>query len=623
MPPWSGPPDRAMPGPHWGRPPERYRRPPAAFVLLAPVVISLFVQVPAAIGIAVWTRRRAGRRASCRSRWPWRARSRCSRRAGTPGPRSSWSRRSRSPTCSSRPMRGRPTSRSPSRSRSRSRAGPWPGLPRRRSSRGWPRSGSARCSGCRGIRSASPRPRSRSRRASASAGSCASARTRAAAYRAEAMRRRKAAEGRERVRIARELHDVIGHALSQINVQASVGLHLMDRDPEQAPHRPRSIKETSKTALDEVRSVLGVIRRRRRAARPAGRARRAASPAARRASRPGSRAELVDRLDVGARPRRAVRGLPHRAGGAHERRAARRRDPRRRRRSTTSATSSWSRSTTTGDRARAPRRRSPRARGMLGMRERADLLGGASTSAVAAGRCHGSSRTCRGGPPRDPRRARRRPAARAGRIPRLLEAEPDIEVVGEAVDRARSCSRSCVATPVDVVLMDIRMPGGDGLWATEQIAADPALGGVHVVIVTTFELDEYVARAIRAGASGFLVKDTEPVDLHPRRAGRRERRGAAVARASRSACSSAWPCGLRDAPDDAASRSAHRARARGAAPRRPGPHERRDRRAARALARSPRRRTSRASCRSCTRATACSSSSSPTSRGSSRPAGSE
>ena len=67
--------------------------------------------------------------------------------------------------------------------------------------------------------------------------------------------------------------------------------------------------------------------------------------------------------------------------------------------------------------------------------------------------------------------------------------------------------------PADVVLMDIRMPGGDGLWATEQIAADPALAGVHVVIVTTFELDEYVARAIRAGASGFLVKDTEPEDL--------------------------------------------------------------------------------------------------------------
>ena len=94
----------------------------------------------------------------------------------------------------------------------------------------------------------------------------------------------------------------------------------------------------------------------------------------------------------------------------------------------------------------------------------------------------------------------------------LLEAEPDIEVVGEAStgDELLEIVRR---EPVDVVLMDIRMPGTDGLWATEQIAADPALGGVHVVIVTTFELDEYVARAVRAGASGFLVKDTEPVDL--------------------------------------------------------------------------------------------------------------
>jgi DNA-binding NarL/FixJ family response regulator len=57
------------------------------------------------------------------------------------------------------------------------------------------------------------------------------------------------------------------------------------------------------------------------------------------------------------------------------------------------------------------------------------------------------------------------------------------------------------------------MPGGDGLWATEQIAGNPELAGTHIVIVTTFELDEYVVQAIRAGASGFLVKDTEPTEL--------------------------------------------------------------------------------------------------------------
>ena len=94
----------------------------------------------------------------------------------------------------------------------------------------------------------------------------------------------------------------------------------------------------------------------------------------------------------------------------------------------------------------------------------------------------------------------------------LLEAEDDLHVVGEA-SSGEELLELVRREPVDVVLMDIRMPGGDGLWATEQIAADPALAGVHVVIVTTFELDEYVARAVRAGASGFLVKDTEPVEL--------------------------------------------------------------------------------------------------------------
>ncbi len=94
----------------------------------------------------------------------------------------------------------------------------------------------------------------------------------------------------------------------------------------------------------------------------------------------------------------------------------------------------------------------------------------------------------------------------------LLDSEPDITVVVEA-SGGQELLRLLHAHPVDVVLADIRMPDGDGLWATEEIAADPALAAVRVVIVTTFELDEYVTRAIRAGASGFLVKDTEPADL--------------------------------------------------------------------------------------------------------------
>ncbi|MEV6492229.1 response regulator transcription factor [Actinoplanes sp. NPDC051633] len=94
----------------------------------------------------------------------------------------------------------------------------------------------------------------------------------------------------------------------------------------------------------------------------------------------------------------------------------------------------------------------------------------------------------------------------------LLNAEPDIEVVGEAADGVEAVRLAQLTTP-DVVLMDIRMPGVDGLEATRRIAADPALSGTRVVILTTFELDEYVFEALRTGASGFLVKDTEPVEL--------------------------------------------------------------------------------------------------------------
>jgi DNA-binding NarL/FixJ family response regulator len=94
----------------------------------------------------------------------------------------------------------------------------------------------------------------------------------------------------------------------------------------------------------------------------------------------------------------------------------------------------------------------------------------------------------------------------------LLSAEPDLDVVGEAATGSEAVALVARTVP-DVVLMDIRMPDGDGLWATERIIADPRLAATHVVILTTFELDDYVSRAIRAGASGFLVKDTEPVEL--------------------------------------------------------------------------------------------------------------
>jgi DNA-binding NarL/FixJ family response regulator len=94
----------------------------------------------------------------------------------------------------------------------------------------------------------------------------------------------------------------------------------------------------------------------------------------------------------------------------------------------------------------------------------------------------------------------------------LLDAQDDIEVVGEAGE-GEEAVRLTVELQPDVVLMDIRMPGSDGLAATRRIAADERSAGARVVILTTFGLDEYVFEAIRAGASGFLVKDTEPGEL--------------------------------------------------------------------------------------------------------------
>jgi DNA-binding NarL/FixJ family response regulator len=94
----------------------------------------------------------------------------------------------------------------------------------------------------------------------------------------------------------------------------------------------------------------------------------------------------------------------------------------------------------------------------------------------------------------------------------LLDAQEDIEVIGEANDGDEAVRLASQLAP-DVVLMDIRMPGTDGLEATRRIVQDDRLDRVRIVILTTFDVDEYVFEALRVGASGFLIKDTDPREL--------------------------------------------------------------------------------------------------------------
>ena len=94
----------------------------------------------------------------------------------------------------------------------------------------------------------------------------------------------------------------------------------------------------------------------------------------------------------------------------------------------------------------------------------------------------------------------------------LLERADDIEIVGEAADGAEAIALARSHRP-DVVVMDVRMPGTDGLTATTRILGDGRLPNVKVLILTTFDLDEYVFAALQAGASGFLLKDVDPEDL--------------------------------------------------------------------------------------------------------------
>ena len=376
--------------------------------------------------------------------------------------------------------------------------------------------------------------------------------------RAEQEARRRVDE--ERLRIARELHNVVAHTMATINVQAGVAAHVLSSRPEAAAESLQAIKAASKEGLKELRAILNVLRQ--------------ADDADPTQPAPGT-AQLED-LIAGAR--RAglettftVTGEPvplptavdlaaYRIVQESLTNAIRHAGP------ATAAVSlgyhpgelridvtDTGRGQPTG-----PAAGQSGGHGLAGMRERAATVGGTvETGPASGGGFRVAARLPVGGQLADPARAqgvggrpgrrrqrgsvegardaegardrRRRPGR--GRSPPvirvlladdqaliragfhvLIDAADDLQVVGEAVDGAQAVDLAR-RERADVVLMDIRMPGVDGLEATRRISADDDLAGVKVIILTTFESDEYVYQAIRAGASGFLVKDTEPGDL--------------------------------------------------------------------------------------------------------------
>ena len=318
----------------------------------------------------------------------------------------------------------------------------------------------------------------------------------------------------ERIRIARELHDILAHRISSINVQAGVGAHLLDRDPEQARRALVAISDASREALQELRATLGVLRQ---VDEPPP---RAPSPGLAGLDGPIADAAVAGVsvvLDVVGEPRDLPSSVDLAAYRIIE-----------------EALTNVVRHAKS---ARAHIAITYRATDLLievdddGVGERADSCRwhGGTWPARHARACDDPWRRARSRPSRrrwlsrscttaDSRRvvirvlvADDQALVRAG-FGALLAAEDDIEVVGEAADGADAMDLAVRERP-DVVLMDIRMPRLDGIEATRQIAADARLAGVRVVILTTFETDEYVFDALRAGASGFLVKDTDPAEL--------------------------------------------------------------------------------------------------------------
>ena len=406
----------------------------------------------------------------------------------------------------------------------------------------------------------------------------------------EALRR----VGEERLRIARELHDVVAHAMVAINVQAGVAAHLIDRQPESARGALQQIKRVSGEALTDLRATLGVLREGDDGPAP---------------TRPTQGLDALEELADGMRAAGVdvtveVTGdrctvpspiasalLPDRPGGPDERAAPQRvgrcdrpdRGPRRQR--SVEVLDDGPCQQVPVDRRRRGRRghRQRPARDARAHRRRRRRGRGGPALRGRLARARAAAAASRAGPlmPIRVLLADDQALVRAG-FRALLDAEDGLEVVAEAADGEVAVAAAREHAP-DVVLMDVRMPRLDGLEATAAITADPALADTRVLVLTTFELDEYVFGALRAGASGFLLKDVEPADLLDRDPGRRRWRGAA--RPARDAAAHRGVRGeARDGAAGGRARRPHGARARGPGPRGRGSQQRRDRRAPRPVA---------------------------------------